>query len=29
MQHENLIAIHIHTHAEVTCWKPFDNHGVQ
>ncbi len=27
MKHENLIAIDIHTHAEVSCWNPFDNYG--
>ena len=27
MQHQNLIAIDIHTHAEVSCWNPFDNYG--
>ena len=27
MDHENLIAIDIHTHAEVSCWNPFDNYG--
>jgi hypothetical protein len=23
----NLIAIDTHTHAEVSCWNPFDNYG--
>jgi uncharacterized protein len=27
MQPENLIAIDFHTHAEVSCWNPFDNYG--
>ena len=27
MDHENLIAIDIHTHAEVSCWNHFDNYG--
>ena len=27
MDHANLIAIDIHTHAEVSCWNPFDNYG--
>ena len=27
MDHQNLIAIDIHTHAEVSCWNPFDNYG--
>ncbi len=27
MDYENLIAIDIHTHAEVSCWNPFDNYG--
>ena len=27
MDHKNLIAIDIHTHAEVSCWNPFDNYG--
>ena len=27
MKHEDLIAIDIHTHAEVSCWNPFDNYG--
>ncbi|MPT07061.1 MAG: 4-hydroxyphenyl-beta-ketoacyl-CoA hydrolase, partial [Delftia sp.] len=27
MDHEKLIAIDIHTHAEVSCWNPFDNYG--
>src|SRR5574337_679464 len=27
MDHENLIAIDTHTHAEVGCWNPFDNYG--
>lgn len=27
MNHQNLIAIDIHTHAEVSCWNPFDNYG--
>src|SRR5574343_327434 len=27
MQHQDLIAIDIHTHAEVSCWNPFDNYG--
>ena len=25
MDHANLIAIDVHTHAEVSCWNPFDN----
>ena len=24
---DDLIAIDIHTHAEVSCWNPFDNYG--
>ena len=24
MDHDNLIAIDIHTHAEVSCWNPFE-----
>ena len=27
MDHKNLIAIDIHTHAEVSCRNPFDNYG--
>ncbi len=27
MNHQDLIAIDIHTHAEVSCWNPFDNYG--
>ena len=27
MDTDNLIAIHVHTHAEVSCWNPFDNYG--
>ena len=27
MKHEDLLAIDIHTHAEVSCWNPFDNYG--
>ena len=27
MDYENLLAIDIHTHAEVSCWNPFDNDG--
>ena len=27
MNHADLIAIDIHTHAEVSCWNPFDNYG--
>jgi len=27
MDHQNLIAIDVHTHAEVSCWNPFDNYG--
>ena len=27
MDYKNLIAIDIHTHAEVSCWNPFDNYG--
>ena len=27
MKTEDLIAIDIHTHAEVSCWNPFDNYG--
>jgi uncharacterized protein len=27
MKHQDLIAIDIHTHAEVSCWNPFDNYG--
>ncbi|CAN6484096.1 unnamed protein product [Victoria cruziana] len=27
VDHANLIAIDIHTHAEVSCWNPFDNYG--
>ena len=27
MNTEDLIAIDIHTHAEVSCWNPFDNYG--
>ena len=27
MDIENLIAIDTHTHAEVSCWNPFDNYG--
>ena len=27
MDFNNLIAIDIHTHAEVSCWNPFDNYG--
>jgi uncharacterized protein len=27
MNHAELIAIDIHTHAEVSCWNPFDNYA--
>ena len=27
MKHEDLIAIDIHTHAEVSCWNLFDAYG--
>jgi len=27
MNHNDLIAIDIHTHAEVSCWNPFDAYG--
>ncbi len=27
MNTDDLIAIDIHTHAEVSCWNPFDNYG--
>ncbi len=27
MNTADLIAIDIHTHAEVSCWNPFDNYG--
>ncbi|RYF30588.1 MAG: amidohydrolase, partial [Comamonadaceae bacterium] len=27
MDHANLIAIDTHTHAEISCWNPFDNYG--
>ena len=27
MKYEDLVAIDIHTHAEVSCWNPFDNYG--
>ena len=27
MDHANLVAIDIHTHAEVSCWNPCDNYG--
>jgi uncharacterized protein len=27
MNHQDLVAIDIHTHAEVSCWNPFDNYG--
>lgn len=27
MDHQNLVAIDIHTHAEVSCWNPFDHYG--
>lgn len=27
MNHQVLIAIDIHTHAEVSCWNPFDAYG--
>ena len=27
MDCQNLIAIDIHTHAEVSCWNPFDSYG--
>ena len=27
MDYKNLIAIDIHTHAEVSCRNPFDNYG--
>jgi hypothetical protein len=27
MKTDDLIAIDIHTHAEVSCWNPFDNYG--
>ncbi|MFN3295592.1 amidohydrolase family protein [Caldimonas sp.] len=27
MKTENLIAIDVHTHAEVSCWNPYDSYG--
>ena len=27
MDYQNLVAIDIHTHAEVSCWNPFDAYG--
>ena len=27
MDFKNLVAIDIHTHAEVSCWNPFDSYG--
>ena len=27
MKTDDLIAIDVHTHAEVSCWNPFDNYG--
>ena len=27
MNHQDLTAIDIHTHAEVSCWNPFDAYG--
>ena len=27
MDFDKLIAIDIHTHAEVSCWNPFDSYG--
>ena len=27
MNHQDLIAIDIHTHAKVSCWNPFDAYG--
>ena len=27
MNYKDLVAIDIHTHAEVSCWNPFDNYG--
>ena len=27
MNPDELIAIDVHTHAEVSCWNPFDNYG--
>jgi predicted TIM-barrel fold metal-dependent hydrolase len=27
MKHQDLVAIDIHTHAEVSCWNPFDKYG--
>ena len=27
MKTDDLIAIDVHTHAEVSCWNPFDNCG--
>lgn len=27
MDYKNLVAIDIHTHAEVSCWNPFDSYG--
>ena len=27
MDYQNLVAIDIHTHAEVSCWNPFDSYG--
>ena len=29
MDTANLIAIDMHTHAEVSCWNPFDNYGAE
>lgn len=27
MDNKKLVAIGIHTYAEVSCWNPFDNYG--
>ena len=27
MDHAKLVAIDVHTHAEVSCWNPFDSYG--
>jgi len=27
MNHTDLITIDMHTHAEVSCWQPFDAYG--
>jgi hypothetical protein len=29
MDTANLLAIDMHTHAEVSCWNPFDNYGAE